>query len=99
MSNPNSIPTNAPPLIPVVPGLGALVPLGEHPAEREPIRSPIGAVEAILRQPRRLMYQLRQPAGAQRILSMLVVAILCCLVYGLVVGTFSGGTQLWAARR
>jgi hypothetical protein len=25
------------------------------------------------------------------------MAVVCCLVYGVIVGTFSGGTQLWAA--
>jgi hypothetical protein len=55
------------------------------------------AVEAILRQPRRILFQLRQ--GNSRFLThaLLGVAFLCCLVYGLVAGTFSGGAQLWAA--
>ncbi len=74
-----------------------LRPLGEDPAEREPIRNPVVAVEAILRQPRRLMYQLRQPGAARLVGAMLLVTVLCCAVYGVVVGTFSQGAQLWAA--
>jgi len=35
-------------------------PLGENPEERVPISSLVSAIEAILRQPRRVMYQLRQ---------------------------------------
>jgi hypothetical protein len=72
-------------------------PLGDNPEEREPISTAIGAIDAILRQPRRVMYQLRQPGAGQLTLAMLLVAIACSLVYGLVVGTFSMGTQLWAA--
>jgi hypothetical protein len=43
------------------------------------------------------MYQLRQPGSGRLILAMIMVSILCSLIYGLVVGTFSMGTQLWAA--
>ena len=87
---PPTIPTHLPPVT-------ALVPLGEHPDDREPITNPIVAVEALLRQPRRIMYQLRQPGAGRLVLWMTVVAILCALVYGVVVGTFSMREQLWAA--
>jgi hypothetical protein len=72
-------------------------PLGENPEERKPIATVVGAIDAILRQPRRLMYQLRQPGAGRLILAMLFVAFVCSLVYGLVVGSFSMGDQLWAA--
>ena len=72
-------------------------PLGESPEEREPILTAVGAIDAILRQPRRVMYQLRQPGAGRLSLAMLLVAILCSLVYGVVVGSFSMGIQLWAA--
>jgi len=78
-------------------GFSSRVPLGEIPGEREPIRNPVDAVEAVLRQPRRLMYQLRQAPAGRLIFSLLIVALLCSLVYGVVVGSFSMGTQLWAA--
>jgi hypothetical protein len=71
-------------------------PLGENPEEREPIPGSLVAIESILRQPRRTMYQLRQPASAKLSFSMLLIAILCSLLYGLVMGTFSKGDQLWA---
>jgi len=73
------------------------LPLGDDPADREQVLNPITAVEAILRQPRRVMYQLRQPGAGQLIGSMLFVTVLCSLVYGVIVGSFSGGTQWWAA--
>jgi hypothetical protein len=72
-------------------------PLGENPEEREPIPSVVAAAEAILRQPRRVMYQLQQPGSGRLIAAMLLVAVLCAAVYGVVVGTFSNGDQLWAA--
>ena len=71
--------------------------LGEDPAERVPISHVFGAIEALLRQPRRLLFQLRQPGAGKLIAAMIAVAIFCSLTYGLVAGTFSGGMQLWAA--
>ena len=72
-------------------------PLGANSVEREPIKGLTGAVEAILRQPRRVMHQLKQPGGARLARSLLFIALACSVVYGLVAGTFSGGQQLWAA--
>ena len=72
-------------------------PLGTQPEDLEPITSPIAAVEAILRYPRRVMYQVRQPGVGPVLLRMIFVAAICSATYGLVVGTFSGGPQLWAA--
>jgi hypothetical protein len=87
-TTPPQIPTAIPPV---------LLPLGENPEEREPIRNVIGAIEAILRQPRRVMFQLRQPGAGKLILAMAIVSILCSLIYGLIVGSFSLGDQLWIA--
>lgn len=91
--NSNSMP-KPPPLPPVIatpPSLGQLA------VEREPIRGFMAAVEAILREPRRVMFQLGQPGASGLTALLLLSAIVCALVYGVVVGTFSGGTQLWAA--
>jgi hypothetical protein len=73
------------------------LPLGENPEDREPIPNAIAAVEAILRHPRRIMYQLRQPGCGRLTAAMLLVSVICSAVYGVVVGTFSMGDQLWAA--
>ena len=83
-----------PPATPPLPGPR---PLGDDPAERVAIPHAFAAIEALLRQPRRLMFQLRQPGGGKLIGGMLFVALVCAAVYGLIAGTFSGGTQLWAA--
>lgn len=81
-----------PPVIPNAPRQ-----LGDDPAERAPITNAFTAIEALLRQPRRLLFQLRQPGAGALITQMLLVSAMCALVYGVVAGTFSGGTQLWAA--
>jgi len=70
---------------------------GTDPAERMPIAGMFGASEAILRQPRRVWFQLTQAGQLQLTLVLLGIAILGALAYGLVVGTFTGGDQLWAA--
>ena len=43
------------------------------------------------------MFQLRDGQAGGLITALLVIASGCALIYGLIVGTFSGGTQLWAA--
>ena len=72
-------------------------PLGANPEEQVPIIGLVSAMEALLRQPRRVMFQLRQPGAGGLILNMIGIGLVCCLVYGFVAGTFSGGPQLWAA--
>lgn len=72
---------------------------GGSPAAAEflPITGPMAALEAILRQPSRVVWQVRQPGSTRLTWQMIGVAIVCSLVYGLIVGTFSRGTQIWAA--
>jgi hypothetical protein len=94
MNDINPTSSAVPPPIPPRSGMQAL---GDNPEEREPIPNGMVAIEAILRQPRRVMYQLRQPGSGRLMLSMLFVAVVCSLIYGVVVGTFSKGDQLWAA--
>lgn len=86
-----------PPTLPPTPPFYGPLPLGENPDDREPVRNAVAAIEAILRQPRRVMYQLRQPGAGQLMLIMVFMALACSLLYGLVVGSFSMGPQLWAA--
>jgi len=92
MNESNALPSQIPPIIPSAPGQ-----LGDDPLERAPIPNAIVAIEAILRQPRRVMFQLHQPGAGKLIAIMIFVSIVCSLIYGVVVGTFSNGTQLWAA--
>lgn len=71
--------------------------LGDDPQDREPIPGPFAAIEAILRHPRRILFRLRHPGSGTLILALLLIAVLCSVVYGVVVGAFSGQTQYWAA--
>ncbi len=97
MDDLNAVPPHLPPEFSRPPTAPARARLGDDPQEREPIVNAVAAVEAILRQPRRVMYQVRQPDPVALILRMALVVVLCSLVYGVVVGTFSNGVQLWAA--
>jgi hypothetical protein len=92
-NNPSSVPPQIP--LPHLPPSG--LQLGDDPAERVPIGNIILAVESLLRQPRRLMFQLRQPGAGKLIGAMLFATVVCALVYGVVIGSFSGGDQWWAA--
>lgn len=86
--NPSLVPPVLPPAIPQP---------GDDPAERVAITSTIAAIEAILRKPRRVIFQLRQPNPEKLIGAMLLIALVCSMIYGVIVGTFSGHDQLWAA--
>lgn len=95
---PPPIPPTAAAANPAVPPvMQSWQPPGSHPTERVPIAGVFSAVEAILRQPRRMMFHIMQPNSGGLIGALLGIAIVCALVYGLVVGTFSGSEQLWAA--
>ncbi len=72
-------------------------PLGDAPEDREPIANAFAVIEAILRYPRRIMWNLRQARAGTLTLLMLAIALGCGLVYGVVVGSFSMKEQLWAA--
>ena len=93
----NPLPPPIPPRIPreMVPAIKRQ--LGDDPSDRVPIPHVFAAIDAILRHPRRVMYQLRQPDAGRLIVSMLSASIVCSLIYGLVAGTFSGHSQLWIA--
>jgi len=97
MNENTPVPPRIPPQIPPAAGLSEPRPLGDDPAERVAIPHAFAAIEALLRQPRRLLFQLRQPGAGKLIAGMLFTALLCSLIYGVVAGTFSLGTQLWAA--
>lgn len=72
------------------------VPLEPSAEDQLPINGIVPTMEAILRQPRRVLYQLRGNRS-RLLLAMLLIALVCSVIYGLVVGSFSGKQQLWAA--
>ncbi len=93
MNDQSPVPPQIPPIIPSVDARQ----LGGDPSERVAITNVVAAIDAILRHPRRMMFQLRQPGAGRLIGMMLLVSVVCSLIYGVVVGTFSGGAQLWIA--
>jgi len=95
MQTPPTVPPTVPPTAP--PTLTEPRPLGDDPNERVAIPNTFVAIEAILRHPRRLLFQMRQPGAGRLVAAMIFASLFCSLIYGVVVGTFSGGTQLWAA--
>ena len=97
MNEPTPIPPQIPPQLPPATAYGASRQPGDDPSDRVAIPNPIAAIEAILRQPRRVMFQLRQPGAGRLIAGMVFVAVVCAIIYGVVAGTFTGGMQLWAA--
>ena len=101
MSDFNPTPPPIPPVLSAAAALSASPtgsrPLGEDPQDCEPISGPLAAIEAMLRHPRRILYHLRQTGPGGLILALLSIAVTCGLVYGVVVGAFSGHTQYWAA--
>ena len=97
MNEQNPVPPQIPPRIPPVATPSSVLQLGDDPAERAAITNVVAAIDSILRHPRRVMFQLRQPDAGKLIAMMLLVSVVCSLIYGVVVGTFSGGPQLWIA--
>jgi len=67
------------------------------PDDSTPITSLRAAIDAVLRQPARVTNQLRRQGKPGLVAIFAFVAIGAGLVYGLIVGMFSGGDQLWAA--
>ena len=87
-------------LNPTPPAVAAPVerPLGENPDDHLPIPGVLAAVESMLRQPRRVMYHLRQPGSGHLIIALLMVAGVQPRLWR---GRrhLSGDMQLWAPRQ
>jgi hypothetical protein len=87
---------NAAPVPPPLPGETPSSRI-QDPSELPPVRGFGGTMEALLRRPGGVLHHLNQPGGGSLVVFMLVFAFLAAGAYGLVVGTFAGGVQLWAA--
>jgi len=101
LPSPDSSPASPPPPLPPRPSpTAAPVPVSPiDPLAREPLDGPadLGRVfEAILRRPGHILHALA--AGSTMVAGWLGVWLLAGLaLFGFLLGTFSGGTQLWAA--
>lgn len=54
-------------------------------------------LETLLKNPRQLIGQLNRDSQGRLISSLLFILIPCLIVYGIVMGSFNGGMQLWIA--
>jgi hypothetical protein len=65
-----------------------------------PLKGPpdfLVVMEALLKEPGRVVFELSKGRGAPVTIASLLIAIICLAGYGFTVGVFSGGAQLWAA--
>jgi len=76
---------------------GSPLPAAPEPDETLPIDSVMCLVESILRQPRRVIRQLGEASPGPLLCGMVLVSITLATGYGLIVGSFTGGIQWWAA--
>ena len=60
-------------------------------------RSPVLVIEALLKYPGRIIHELQNNWRAALALWLLILALLGMATYGVVVGSFSGGPQMWIA--
>lgn len=58
---------------------------------------PFAVVEALLKSPGRILFELRGTRSAAIGGALFLIGALCLTVYGLVTGSLSGGSQLWIA--
>lgn len=83
---------------PIIPDSPQPVARTESPLSPEiPVQGFAAAVESMLRQPGRILQQLSSPQARALIFALTGIALGAALIYGLVMGTFAGGAQLWAA--
>ena len=75
---------------PPIPGRIAFEPLPEN-------SSPIAIIEALLKYPGRIIHELHHNWRAALNSWLLLFALLGMAIYGLVVGSFSGASQMWIA--
>ena len=95
-TKPQTKPMNPPPIPnplpqrPAIPGRFAFEPM---PAGK----SPILMIEALLKYPGRIIHELQHNWRVELSSWLLVLALLGMALYGVVVGSFSGGPQMWIA--
>lgn len=58
---------------------------------------PGAALNALLKRPGSLIYQLHQARPGRLLANLAAATLVCLLLHGLTLGSFSGGTQWWAA--
>ena len=72
-------------------------PLNPPAPAPEPLAGPFSILEALLREPNRVWHSLRGDDAGRVIAVLIFATAVCAALYGVVIGSFSKGTQLWAA--
>ena len=83
-------PLPPPPIYPTPPGGFVFAPMPDS-------HRPGAAIDALLKRPGQLIYQLHQTPHGRIVGVLAAVTLLCLALYGLTVGSFSGNEQWWAA--
>ena len=68
-----------------------------NPATPQPLGGAFSVLEALLREPNRVWHSLRGDDAGRVIAVLIFATAVCAALYGVVIGSFSKGTQLWAA--
>ena len=76
---------------------GTVQPPPLNPPTPEPLGRGLSILEALLREPNRVWHALRGDDAGRVIAVLFGTTVICAALYGLVIGSFSKGTQLWAA--
>ena len=79
-----------PPAYPVSPGSFVFAPMPDS-------HRPAAALDALLKRPGQLIYQLHHAPRGRIVAVLVIVTLLCLALYGVAVGSFSGHEQWWAA--
>ena len=69
---------------------------GEHYAPLERPLSALRVVDALLKQPARIAYELTEGQAAKTAAVLAAIAAICTSGYGFIMGSFAGGLQFWA---
>ncbi len=82
---------------PIPPGTAQPPPLNPPAPVPEPLAGPFSILEALLREPNRIWHSLRGDDAGRVIVVLIAATAVCAALYGVIIGSFSKGTQLWAA--
>jgi hypothetical protein len=81
---------NQPPLIPSTPGQFVFEPMPER-------KSPVLVIEALLKYPGRIIHELQNNWRTALAFWLFMLAVFGTTAYGVVIGSFTGGNQIWIA--
>jgi len=90
---------NPPSFPPSIPPESQPLPDGGIPSQAKPLKislTLVSILEALLKQPGALLHELNGERRGDIITRLISIILICGCIYGVVMGSLSGGTQLWA---